>query len=375
MSKKPHAAKSPVPPKTADGIVQDGFLLREVRDNLKDVALLSLRVALRAYFSTYEAMSYALHLFDPGRQEDQSVVDFNHSTAYCEASTEAILHFQHFIELFCKDVLRADHPLLAADASSDAVLLHRLLHQEQLQDDEMKNLRSLEFSDSLRRLTALIHDGRIDQNTYGFVYDSRLWLDQLNVLRNRAWHRGAFVLRYPSLDQLVGRFILPFVTRVTALPAFQGKEGFWRYRSLACKVDPVTEIMKAIGEDPIDTGKVAFFKELGRAAYENPYHESGFAKHFNNEIRGRAERAAQAELGDANISDVRECPVCGSKCLVVYDDIEGEGEDPADGTYDKAWRYTWQVQCRVCSFLINNHLKNPSAYGLTIADYWVAEKL
>ena len=37
--------------------------------------------------------------------------------------------------------------------------------------------------------------------------------------------------------------------------------------------------------------------------------------------------------------------------------------------------YTWQVKCLCCSFEINHHLDNGSAYGIPIADYWETEEM
>jgi hypothetical protein len=79
--------------------------------------MVSLRIALQAYFSTYRTMSYFLHMFEVNHgQPDQAAIDFNHGSDYCQNCAEAIVHFQHFTELVCKDFLRAEHPLLAIDA-------------------------------------------------------------------------------------------------------------------------------------------------------------------------------------------------------------------------------------------------------------------
>lgn len=199
------------------------------------------------------------------------------------------------------------------------------------------------------------------------MLEAETWIVRLNTLRNRIWHRGAFVLRYPALDRLVGGFILPFVKSVTNLPSYRGKEQFWKYKRLSSGIDPIEEMIRVCKFEKLDIGNVAFLKEMDRAAFECPYYNNKFYSHYDSQIRKRMELAAAQERHDPSVADVTDCPVCGSKCLVVFDDIETEGEDPYEGTY--------QVECRVCSFTVNHHLKNPSEYGLNgISDYWKTEE-
>lgn len=356
-------------------VVTNGFTLPGRGGTLADLVLLSLNVALKSYFSTYNLMKYSLHLFDSGVNNDQATIDFNHPTSYCLACSEAIVHFQHFAELICKEFLRQDHPLLAVDASSRPIVFHKLLKGETVTPDDQEGLKSIEFNEALDRLSKLIGEGRIGGGQLGFVLQAKEVLQNLNTLRNRLWHRGIFILRYPALDELVGGFLLPFMKRIVSMPEYRDLDRFWKYKALACGIDPLEEIINEFGTDQYDLGKVAFLKELGRAAYQNPIVDVPNLGFFNREIRRRAERAASAEVGEANISDVLRCPVCGVESLIVYDDVETEGEDYTTGTYMKASRYTWQVKCLCCSFEINNHLKNPSKYGFTMEDYWHGEEL
>lgn len=256
------------------------------------------------------------------------------------------------------------------------MILHKLLCNQPLTEAEQQGVRSVEFSEGYQRVYKLIIEDRIDKNKYQFIVDAKEWIDQLNTIRNRIWHRGAYILRYPALDALVGRYILPFVQVVLQLPAYSRMEKLWQYRILACGVDPINSIIQVCRDDSsFDIKHLAFLKEMGRAAYENPYYPEEFGMDLNDEIRKRIERGARSELPDANISDVLNCPVCGTKSLIVFNDIETEGENMEQGTYEKAWRYTWQVECRCCSFLVNNYLDNPSLYGLPLPDYWNIDSL
>jgi len=144
-----------------DNIANDGFMI-PVRDSgSPGLALLSLKIALKAYFTTYKSMKYSLHLFDNNNNIDQATIDANHNTYYCELCSETIVHFQHFIELICKDYLRAEHPLLAVDASTRPVILDKLLKNERVAPDDYENLKSLEFSTAFKRLCTLIEENRL----------------------------------------------------------------------------------------------------------------------------------------------------------------------------------------------------------------------
>lgn len=370
-------------------ISEDGFLLPDYGGKITSLALLSLRLAIKSFFETYQIMKYSLHVFDKnllGTELDEREIDFQHTSTYIEKSTEAVLHLHHFIELVCKDFLRAENQLLADEPRTNHVILHKLIKGEPLTDEDTQKLRSIEFNKALDRLCTLIDEQRIDEySSLRFISKDRKFLAQLNTLRNRLLHRGIYSLRYPALDKLFGEYALPFIQNVIVLPLYSGNEGFWKYIDLYCGIDPIELI---IGEfqsssETYNTGKVAMLKELGRAAFHQPrfahfrVRDIGKKKYrpyfVDNGLIERAERIATTET--SNVAEVRICPVCGVKSLVIYDDIEVEGEDPIEGTYEKAWRHTCQVVCMSCTFEVNHHLGNPSDYDLPFDDFWYGEEL
>lgn len=78
------------------------------------MALLSLKIALEAFFSTYQGIKYRLDLFELKREYDleDDVIDSKYTSFYMENSAEAIIHFHQFVELVCKEILRDENPLL-----------------------------------------------------------------------------------------------------------------------------------------------------------------------------------------------------------------------------------------------------------------------
>jgi hypothetical protein len=377
------------PQATLEEIAADGFSLETSGRRLTDLSLLSLRTALKAYFSTYQTMRYSLHLFNPTRdlvdalsdievdglrEDPQDIIDFNHSTNYFEAATETILHFQHFSELILKDILREVHPLLAHQAKKTPIALYKLLKNEPLTENQMVNLKSVEFDVARERLMALISEKKIDPE-YHFIKDFNKCLLKLNFLRNRLWHRGTYILRYPALDQLIGLHVLPFVQKIVALPKYKDKSWAWTSKLLECGLDPIHEIVLAAKEQNIDYRKIAFLKELGRASYSNPFHQSRMARSLDRGRRIRSEKLAQNEKQLNNVSSVKKCPVCSSLTLLVFDELNIEEYDDTEHSYEKAYRYTYQVECRVCTFSVDHQLENATHYGFPIEDYWEGSEL
>ena len=106
---------------------------------------------------------------------------------------------EHFTELFIKEALRKEHPLLANEASSKPVILYKLLKREPIEPSELEGINTIEFSDAFKRFIMLLDEGKIKDKKLRFVKNYKEPLERLNYLRNRMWHRGTFVLRYPAL--------------------------------------------------------------------------------------------------------------------------------------------------------------------------------
>ena len=364
-------------PWSVDQLAKDGFFAKEPAQGLPGLALGSLRVALKAYAETYAAMHYMLHLFDGMMSHPREQVEFNHSSDFVDAATEAVLHFQHFAELALRGFLMQDHPLLGLDLSRNPVALHKVLHGDQLtaEEQEFGPGMFVGFSGLLERVGKLDAAGRISDARLKLVVQHLPMLRSLNTLRNRVWHSGQFVLLYPALDKFVAGHVLPFVLAITQLPEYADLRAYWRYRPLACGVDPLSVLVTEAMAGRYDVGKFALLKELVRAAYANPLMEREFGG-ANARARKRAELLADPEHLESSAWSVEICPVCGTNALVLFDDVETEGEDPETGSLERAWRYVWKVQCLCCSLrLARSGIENPSVYDLPIADFWFAEDL
>lgn len=346
--------------RSLDDLVQDTYGLHEASRNLTGFAFLSLRVAVEAFCSTYRAMRGRLHVLKA--VDEVGPRDDLHGTRYHEAFAECVIHFQHFAELVIKDFLRVEHPLLADDTSSHHVLFHKLLKGEPPTPDEDRKLKSVDFSEASKRLYQLIEAERIDKRVHFFA-EHRKMLDQLTTLRNRLLYRGTVVMRYQTADEFFGGYVLPFVLRVVALDEYKKLDSFWRPKPLDCKVDVLAEIAACCTDD-YDLKKVAYLKELGRAAFANPIDPDPFYELLDPQFRLHAERlvADYKEHG----GEVHRCPVCGIEAALVSYDSE-EDIDESGAPFIKS-TFPYSVRCLNCTFEVELELYDERMFGLPIAN-------
>ncbi|MFJ6211670.1 hypothetical protein [Lysinibacillus sp. NPDC092081] len=344
-------------------LCSDGFTIPNLSRDMDSIAFISLKAALKSYFSTYKCMGYY------GKDLFENKIDINsYSTEYIEYYFETIIHFQHFFELICKDILREENELLVLNIDNNNEVLFKLVQGEEVQSEELVNIKTIEFDRTFKRLCDLLDKEKLNPS-YSFfkATSTKDALKQLNIMRNRIWHRGIYVMKYKDLDLFIGQYILPIVKEIISLEKYSKFDRFWKYRQKELKFDPLDEIINTCSTEHPNIDHVAFLKEIGRAAYHNPHsHGFGFMK---DEIANRAIRIALNEIPfENNESLIINCPVCDTNSLVKYLDSE----------VDKEKYLTWvnNIKCHCCSFeLQSSGMKNPSEYGYkTIPDFWHEEE-
>lgn len=385
-------------------VTSNGFRLTGESD--LDLAFLSLRIALKAYFSTY---SVSRNRFNPNDPELDELLEGN--LKYCEACAETIVHFQHFFELIIKDILRSDHFLLAVRANKYPVILHKILHNQELTSEEEQRVQSVEFSEALDNICSLINSNQLQCcQDVQFIVDNKNTLKELNTLRNKVWHRGAFFLYYTKLDEFIGKFVLPVIETATQLPKYQDIGVLWKYKNTECAIDPIKAICNEYRSNlSVSIGKIALLKEIGRAAYNNPLSDKkkleqrrderiknieerikeyenrsetipkalliskGMADmryrmetQFDTPYVEKAKKIACHEAAE-NYSEIKPCPVCGVNSLVL-NDISDSIQDSDTG---EEVSYSWvdSAKCECCTFEIDSKLEIKD-YNITIDNYW-----
>lgn len=350
--------------RTPDAISKDGFTTTELDEKL-DLVLVAAHLALRSYCATPHALSGRMHLTKPGsNNEDQMILDYNLGYEYRRSAYQTIVHFQHFAELVVKQALREDHELLVVLTGKHHEHLHRLLHGDPVDPNAAQAINTIEFSEALSRCCTLLTSHRLRATGYDYILGFRSFLETINSLRNRLWHRGTYVLRYRALDELIGGYGLPFLRETMAHTRFAGRERVWKHGRLACGLDPLQLIEAEMTSTPCSFEKIAFLKEVARAAYENPLIEDsqGWFDDENKATTARAQSAASAVTTD--VHEVTECPVCGIASHAVYSSWNEDANDcPVD--------FTYKSRCFCCGLELYSEYGNPSDHGFAqLRDYW-----
>jgi len=344
--------------------------------NLPRMAIISIRAGLRAYFSTYRIAGVSQVLSQGPSQplKHDEIIRQESSPDYLEVYTETVLHLHYAIELALKELLRQKHTLLASsNLPHSAILLCRLLHKESISFKDEETLKSAEFAEALKRVITLANAKLLDGDL-SIVINHKTLLEVLNTLRNKIIHRGLFVMDYSAFDLVISAHIIPFLAEFLYLPQFEIQANLavssettplWKYKKLACGIDPLKEIANIGKNTEHAWEKLALLKELGRAAYQNPLDapESSLAPFGvgDSNARCRAEQLAKHELSNLNpyayhgANEILKCPVCGLHSLVRYND--GDGNDT-------------EVICTCCTFNVNRALGNAGNYGLPIDGFW-----
>ncbi|MDO8331728.1 MAG: hypothetical protein Q7T36_14775 [Fluviicoccus sp.] len=357
-----------------EDLKKESFTLEKKQAYSLDLALISLRLAIKAYFSTYKANPTYLGIINSKALHNTKAADNHHTTDFCEASTETIFHFQHFAELSCKKILRDVHPLLCDVAIKKPLVLYKLLKNESLTADESQSVKSIEFSETLENLIVLINKkALIDHDKLSFIIEHKETLKALNDLRNRISHRGLFIMRYKALDIFIGKYIFPFVIAMTDHCYPNSTRNYWFPKKTACSIDPIHEIITECNLTAPNHKKIALLKEMGRASYENPLEIEAntdktvgltFSELFNERTKKRAVQVANFEQTEGNRIKIK-CPVCGMPTLIIYKETHCDDDD---GTY---FDYAYEAKCECCTFSIHYDVDIPDEYEkFGIENYW-----
>ncbi|YCI78865.1 hypothetical protein M1D47_09960 [Bacillus sp. R1-10] len=357
-----------------ENIVQDGFKISNTRGT-NSLALNSLAIGTKAYFSTYQSVS---NYFDETEEEK------HYGSSYFEKYSETILHFQHFFELMLKDILRNEHEILALKFDSKADILITLINGQNVNSEEIEKIQTVEFGVALERTVALIKNKADTPYTFLTMEENKKALKKLTELRNKIWHRGSYIMRYKALDIFIGKYILPLAIEILEAMEYTkktSKRQLWKYGENFLDIDPLKEIITEIKMKTPRYDKVAVLKELGRASY-NSHLGKGFGKIIDDKNE-KAHLLAKTELDRifSRAENILQCPCCGANSLVTYlaeevvnwEEIEYEENDQlmkmiATDRYE----YTEKVRCPNCDFhLYHKGLKDLKEYGFEgMPDYW-----
>ncbi|MBA4543958.1 hypothetical protein H1164_13800 [Thermoactinomyces daqus] len=332
-------------------------------------AFVSLKLALKAYFSTDIVHHHDLDGINVDTEHDEYLTTL---LRYQEIYLQTIFHFHHFFELLIKDTLRKVHPLLPVklsklDDKNSKKIIEVMNNTRAIFRDE-----TVEFSTALSRLVSLT---RTDYNQplcelFKNDYNHRT-LTFLNQCRNRAWHKGTWVLRYTELDKFIGQRVLPLVLEAINNSLYKGFERSWMYEKPIASIDPIQNIIDLTKKDQIDYNQIALNKAIGRACYNIPKKGRMLFKSYKRSKGVLKAKALIEESGD--IYDIRECFVCGYESLILFKEEDWDYDD--NGEMIDGWWKILMAECETCKLKIFDRFGEPSVYDSNIPKLWLGGDL
>jgi len=351
--------------KNLDDLIKDGFFVSDVRNNRRNNADFSLLGSLKAYFSTAEDLDWYMSRKDCNNLSEQESKELLVGS-YARDACNAITQFQHFFELFLKDILLEHNKLLVYDASQKPELLIKLIDNENVSDSKLENMHFIECGEAIDRIKALKKAGKLDAK-YQFIAIFFELFEKLNRLRNRIAHRGAFIINPSALDEVFGRYVIPFVNELVGVGGYMHIKS-WTFNLKSQNLNPFDGIAKEYKNTQVNESKIHLYKLIGAAAYKNRIDfelDDIFGDY--KEIREKAEKNAKS-LAERYMTDAVECPVCGCKSFVR--EMDSYDDEDEYGNIINSEFYVYKISCEQCGFHIEDWLLNKlKDFNIPITDY------
>lgn len=338
----------------------NGFFLDEENAKINSLAQLTLYSSLKSYFKTADDVSSFFHRYI-NIDDTERNGNLKSAPEYVIDACDSIIHFQHFLELYVKDILKSIHPLLVYDlpkSNKKHMILYDLIKGNKVKNAILENVYFIEFSCAYERLKELIKALKIEK--YTFLLKHFDMMKEVNNLRNRTQHRGLFVLEYFELDRLFGEHIFPFLI---AMQEYDDNykdvlEFGIRLNYKNQLYNEISTLSKIKNEDENKLKKFFVYKMMMYAAFNNKipnnepidlslgiFDSRKLSNSFYEEMRKKEFEKANASFPDKNI---KKCPVCG--CDTLIEEEDSDITEDAHGNITDVKTFTCAVHCNQCGF-------------------------
>ena len=328
----------------------DCFFSVDEKNAIHDTSFYSLYIGLEQYFKTYNRVWFDL------RKNDRSNVNrinqtIQNNDRYIKSYVDIAIHIQHFFELEVKRILRKLHPLFP-DEIKDPILLNKLLNNIILSEEEISNVRSLEFSEAFSRLKKLVVKGIISDRVAVLFVNNEKLLTTFATMRNSIMHRGIKILNYCSLDDLFSQNLFPLLLDLLNEPEYA--EYKTEYDNLGI-VSSIQDIVSEGSKSPVDYSRIAHLKEIARCKYILDS-KLCFSSENETDIVDTLV-CKQISFNQATLLD-DVCPCCGKKAVLAFHEVQRvDIEELGDETSIECGYQTLMVptyldyyQCQWCDY-------------------------
>jgi hypothetical protein len=338
----------------------------------------SLHEGFSNYFETFKTKRDLFHISLDFNNLSRENIAF--SLTDSESTTLAILGFHRFFELFIKDILRRVNHFLPVKFLENEKQVVKYLMNATLKAEEVK---TIEYAETIKRFKEINsyskanpdnpHKDFISKYEFLLTNESQDFLNKLSVYRNRLMHNGNNLPNIFALDYLVSQGLVPIILKIaeTEKENWNGYVPHYFETFTGIKIIERISQIKYSFEDFTNNNKheslryslleLGHLKELGRASINfYPFRKSNilFYESYYDNPNGRDERFAESEKSYPNFYDLKSCPCCGIKSLVVY---RKEFKDLfTDGMDFISW-----FKCYACDYSLKNNTGDPYYLGLS----------
>lgn len=337
--------------KTLSDILQDGLFFDETTEGVfKNMSHISLNSALKSYFKTADDLSEIVRMENAGIEAKKINVRILLSD-YVIDVCDTILHLQHFFELYVKNILLTVSPLLVYKVKELYDIELKLIKGISVSDSDLEKLYFIEGSEAFNKLKKLITKSEF--SNYAFLNKHFELIEQVNTLRNRIAHRGAFVLSYKALDELFGKKVLPFLEDMRNYD--KSTKFDYGFNLQTQSLNPFEEIKKEFKKTDPNRIKIYVLKMIGYAAFNNRIApsdasslERSFYQHTIDEVEEHAQHICEQY---PEVKEIKECPVCGCKTLQLITETDGCQNGEGDIVQENFWIDA--IECEQCGFYLH----------------------
>lgn len=309
-------------------------------DERYKAAKYSLRIALMAYFSSYNKVKSIIDDYYL-QSEDEINELIESSEDYIESVIQIWIQLQRFFELEMKRLLENKNINLSLKVkNSDKLYCDIFLGLPY--NDLVHTTNSVEFGEAFNRLKYFVEENSITEEEAKILVDNKDCLDTINNMRNMLSHRGLRIIKYCKMDELFCKDILPFLNRYLECEDIKKHYNklFENEKEVTALIAP---LIKAGEKIELDYSEIAYYKEIARSKIND---KGGFGKVVWDRIR--ANKIKYGTINLVQLSD-NNCPCCGQAGLVGAEEWNQIDED-------NNYHELCSLDCLNCGLSINRFI-------------------
>lgn len=341
-----------------------------------NVAFYSLSIGLEEYFKTYRRVAIVLSRYD--RNNKNSINSKTKERArYVKSYLNIAIHIQHFFEIETKRLLENQNILFAVDDKGDPIILNKLINNMDLTEEDTKSLKSVEFSEAIKRLKRLVEKGIITDETAKLFTDNYKLMNALNAVRNTILHRGKRIMLYCELDEFFSQAVLPLIKEVLNCQYYKWYLEEFKRNGI---YDSICNIVIEGKNSTVDYSQIAYEKEIARSKLTLKKIPINIGKEDEEYIQKIVARRLKPYVEEKYVYD-NKCPCCQNRIMfhgreIIDYDIEELGDEMSSlGNFQTIQipEYAEYYECGLCGFFCTDFFEGVEVHNQSVKDFFMKE--